>query len=84
MSLAIRRVVNEMDATRVTERAGRWYLRHVAIDDDVSVFLVSARAPAGTMACDLKPESLEFLGLAEGELALPITLLAELTAWPAL
>lgn len=87
MTLTIQRVVHEMHPTRVTDQEGRWYLRHVALDADVSVFLVSERAPAGTVACELKPEALEFLGLGDdglvlGLVLLPIALLTELMAWP--
>lgn len=85
--MKIERVVREMNPARVTEQEGHWLLRHaVVVDDaagdDISVFLVSERAAAGTLASDLKPTALEFLGLESDELTLPLAMLAELSAWP--
>ena len=85
--IAIQRNVSELEADRVTDKEGHWFLRHVTLgehrhDDDLHVFLVSAAAPAGTLGRDLRPERLEFSGLPGGDLALSLDLLAQLTAWP--
>lgn len=78
---------HEMPVDGVTERDGRWYLRHAILPSGDQVWLSSARAPAGTRATDLRPESIEVVPHddwyeADDPLVLPVELLRALTAWP--
>lgn len=63
-----------------TEYEGHWYLRQW-YDDLNAVRLVSARAPAGTRAVDLKPACVEIDG-DEETLSISVDALREFMLWP--
>jgi hypothetical protein len=82
-------LMRQMDPSRITPQDGRWSLRHVKLEEedgiigyDVHVFLESARAPGGTVARDLKPETVELIGLESDGLVIPLALIARITEWP--
>jgi len=85
-------IIRQMDPSRATDKEGRWILRHVGFEEgelpdvdervDVHAFLTSARAPTGTVARDLAPETVEFLGLEGDELKIPVALFQKIVEWP--
>jgi hypothetical protein len=80
-------IANEMPYDRVTDKDGRWMLRHAIYDDvdkglEIHMYLLSERAPVGTMAMDLLPTTVEFvLDSDESEFEIPINILAAMTRW---
>lgn len=78
--------INDMPRDRVTDKDGSWYLRQGYLDDNEEVYItvVSAKAPAGTLASDLVPEMIEISDSAPSHdpLELPVETLRELMQWP--
>jgi len=70
-----------VDATRITEREGRWYLRRLT-DDEWHIGLLSERAPAGTVWRDLKPGRVEIVCDNEDGVELDAGQLAAFCQWP--
>ena len=80
-------IANEMPYDRVTDKDGRWMLRHGLYEDtdkglEIHMYLLSEHAPQGTMAMDLLPTTVEFaLDSDESEFEIPINILAAMTRW---
>lgn len=77
----------EMPRDRVTDKEGRWYLRQGYVDDkdEIHVALVSVKAPVGTLASDLVPETVEISledDLVNDDIILPVDVVRELIEWP--
>lgn len=77
------KILDEMP-DRLTERDGRWYLRHAVTDGGHHVFVVSERAPEGSRSYDLRPLQLEIMpdDWLGDEFVLSISDIKELIAWP--
>lgn len=75
-----------MDPLRKTEREGRWLLRsgYVSEEPEIYVAVTSKRAPEGTLAKNLEPESLEITDMTgeDETVTLPVTVVKGLLDWP--